>query len=93
MTLPDEREAVAVAVAGGDAGDAVTAWHGLVEGLFVADARLEAATAPGMHATRTARVVVDDAASASSVRSTPVSWPRPGSANGWHGSSSTWSGC
>ncbi|HVM53508.1 MAG TPA: phenylalanine--tRNA ligase subunit beta [Acidimicrobiales bacterium] len=60
MTLPDEREAVAVAVAGGDAGDAVTAWHGLVEGLFVADARLEAATAPGMHATRTARVVVDD---------------------------------
>lgn len=57
--LPDEREHLAVAVAGGDAREAVTAWHVLAEGLFVHDWRIESATAPGMHPTRTAHIVVD----------------------------------
>lgn len=57
--LPDEREIVAVAVAGSDATEAVTAWAALVEGLLVIDARLEAGTTPGLHPTRSARIVVD----------------------------------
>lgn len=57
--LPVEREILAVAIAGGDARDSVTTWHVLREGLLVRDARLEAATAPGMHPTRTARMLVD----------------------------------
>jgi phenylalanyl-tRNA synthetase beta chain len=57
--LPDERELVAVAIAGADAQEAVTAWAALVEGLLVEDARMETATNAGMHPTRCARVVVD----------------------------------
>jgi phenylalanyl-tRNA synthetase beta chain len=57
--LPDERELVAVALGGGDAADAVSAWQALVDGLLVADTRLESARVPGLHPTRTARVVVD----------------------------------
>ena len=57
--LPDEREMVAVAVAGADAQEAVTAWAALVEGLLVEDARLETATTAGLHPTRCARVLVD----------------------------------
>jgi phenylalanyl-tRNA synthetase beta chain len=58
--LPDEREVVAVALGGGDATDAVSVWNVLVEGLLLRDARLEAAEAPGLHPTRTARILVDD---------------------------------
>jgi phenylalanyl-tRNA synthetase beta chain len=57
--LPDEREMLAVAVAGSDAQEAITAWAAVVEGLLVADARLENASAPGLHPTRSARIVVD----------------------------------
>jgi phenylalanyl-tRNA synthetase beta chain len=57
--LPDERELVAVALAGCDAREARAVWDVLVEGLLLDDARLEAATAPGMHPTRTAAVVVE----------------------------------
>ena len=57
--LPDEREIVAVAVAGADAQEAVTAWAALVEGLLVKDVRLENGAASGLHPTRSARVVVD----------------------------------
>ena len=57
--LPDEREMVAVAIAGADAQEAVTAWAAIVEGLLVEDARLETATAPGLHPTRSARIIVD----------------------------------
>jgi phenylalanyl-tRNA synthetase beta chain len=35
-------------------------WRALVEGLLLRAVRLEAATAPGLHPTRTARVLVDD---------------------------------
>jgi phenylalanyl-tRNA synthetase beta chain len=63
--LPDEREMVAVAVAGSDAREAVTSWAALVEGLIVADARLDNASAPGLHPTRSARVLVDGA---------PIGW-------------------
>jgi phenylalanyl-tRNA synthetase beta chain len=57
--LPDEREVVAVALAGADAPAAVSVLHALAEGLLVRDWRIEAATAPGLHPTRTARVVVE----------------------------------
>jgi phenylalanyl-tRNA synthetase beta chain len=58
--LPDEREVVAVALGGGDATDAVSVWHVLAEGLLLRGVRLEAATAPGLHPTRTARLLVGD---------------------------------
>ncbi len=57
--LPDEREMVAVATAGADAREAVTLWHLVADGLVVGDWQLEACVAPGLHPTRTARVVVD----------------------------------
>ncbi|MEX2659471.1 MAG: phenylalanine--tRNA ligase subunit beta [Acidimicrobiales bacterium] len=56
--LPREWEAVAVAVAGRDATEAVAAWGVVAEGLLLDGARIEAATAPGLHPTRTARIVV-----------------------------------
>jgi phenylalanyl-tRNA synthetase beta chain len=59
QSLPDEREVVAVALGGADARTAVSIWHALVEGLLVRDTRLEAAQHPGLHPTRTARVIVD----------------------------------
>ena len=57
--LPDERELVAVALGGADAHAAVALWHVLAEGLLVRDWRLERSHAPGMHPTRTARLIVD----------------------------------
>lgn len=57
--LPDEREMFAVALGGGDAADAVSVWDVLIGGLLVGDARIEAATAPGLHPTRTARLLVE----------------------------------
>jgi phenylalanyl-tRNA synthetase beta chain len=61
QNLPDEREVLAVALGGADAGAAVAVWNALVEGLLVRDARIEAVRAPGLHPTRTARVIVDGA--------------------------------
>jgi phenylalanyl-tRNA synthetase beta chain len=60
--LPEEAEMAAYAAAGADAGEAVTVWHLLVEGLGLADWRLEATATAGLHPTRTAAVVVDGAA-------------------------------
>ncbi|MGI8759189.1 MAG: phenylalanine--tRNA ligase subunit beta, partial [Acidimicrobiales bacterium] len=57
--LPEEVEVVAYAAAGHDAAEAVTVWHLLVDGLGLRDWRLDATTAPGLHPTRTATVVVD----------------------------------
>jgi phenylalanyl-tRNA synthetase beta chain len=59
--LPDEREVLAVALAGADAREAVTAWQALVDGLLVVDGRIEPGTAPGLHPTRSAAVAVDGA--------------------------------
>ncbi|HUF33133.1 MAG TPA: phenylalanine--tRNA ligase subunit beta [Acidimicrobiales bacterium] len=56
--LPVEREMVAVALAGCDATEAVGIWSLLIEGLLLEGACIETATAPGLHPTRTARVVV-----------------------------------
>jgi phenylalanyl-tRNA synthetase beta chain len=60
--LPDEREKVAVALGGGDATDAVSVLQVLLDGLHVRRWRIEGDTAPGLHPTRTARVLVDDRA-------------------------------
>lgn len=56
--LPAEWEAVGLALAGCDASEAVAAWAVVAEGLGLADHRIEAATAPGLHPTRTARILV-----------------------------------
>jgi phenylalanyl-tRNA synthetase beta chain len=58
--LPDERETVAVALGGGDATDAVSVLRVLFDGLLVRGWRIEGGTAPGLHPTRTGRVVVGD---------------------------------
>ncbi len=55
--LPDEPEHVAVVLAGRDAAQAVRTWRALAEGLRLADVRLQAATRPGLHPTRTADLV------------------------------------
>jgi len=57
--LPDEREVVAVALGGADARTAVAVWNALAEGLLLRDARLEDSRAPGLHPTRTTRVMVE----------------------------------
>jgi phenylalanyl-tRNA synthetase beta chain len=56
--LPDEREHLAVAVAGREAPEAVHLWEALAEALAVPDRSLRAADAPGLHPTRAAEVVV-----------------------------------
>ncbi len=56
--LPVEWEAVAVAMAGCDATEARSAWEVLAEGLLLDDVHLEAGEAPGLHPTRTARILV-----------------------------------
>ena len=57
--LPDEREHVGIAIAGSEAPAAVEAWSVMREALAVADVSLETDVVPGMHPTRTARVIVD----------------------------------
>ena len=56
--LPDERERVGVAMAAVDAGEAVRVWRTLADALRLADVRLVASTAAGMHPGRTATVTV-----------------------------------
>lgn len=56
--LPDEQEHLAVALADRDATDAVQVWRVLAETLAVPDVELTAAERPGLHATRTAAIVV-----------------------------------
>ncbi len=61
--LPDEREMIAVAVAGAEAPATVAWWHVLAEALVLPRDtwRIETAAAPGLHPTRSARVVGDGA--------------------------------
>ncbi|HEX4819486.1 MAG TPA: phenylalanine--tRNA ligase subunit beta [Acidimicrobiales bacterium] len=56
--LPDEREHVAIALAGAEAPDAVALWEALADAIAVPDRALMAAAAPGMHPTRTATITV-----------------------------------
>ncbi|MEY2422664.1 MAG: phenylalanyl-tRNA synthetase beta chain [Acidimicrobiaceae bacterium] len=56
--LPDEREHLAVAIAGAEGPMAVEIWQALGDALDVPDRALVTADAPGMHPTRTASVLV-----------------------------------
>ncbi len=56
--LPDEREHLAVVIAGAEAPAAVEAWEALATALAVTDRTLVADPQPGLHATRSAAVVV-----------------------------------
>jgi phenylalanyl-tRNA synthetase beta chain len=56
--LPDEREHLAVAVAGAEAPTAVEVWQAIGDALDVPDRTLVTAEAPGLHPTRTASVLV-----------------------------------
>jgi phenylalanyl-tRNA synthetase beta chain len=56
--LPDEREHLAVAIAGAEAPAAVEAWEALATALAVPDRSLVAEVRPGLHATRSAAIVV-----------------------------------
>lgn len=57
--LPDEREALAVALGGSDAFDAKAIWDLLVESLLLEGARIEADSPIGLHPTRSAAAVLD----------------------------------
>ncbi|HIM85003.1 MAG TPA: phenylalanine--tRNA ligase subunit beta [Acidimicrobiia bacterium] len=56
--LPDEREYLAVALAGRDAGDVVGVWSALADALAARDYALVADVVAGLHPTRTARIEV-----------------------------------
>ena len=56
--LPDEREHLAIAMAGAEAPAAVEIWQALVAALDVPGSELVTGVAPGMHPTRTASVVI-----------------------------------
>ena len=58
--LPDEREHLAVALGGRDAGEAVAVWSALADALDTRRYNLVADEPPGLHATRTARIEVAD---------------------------------
>lgn len=60
--LPVEPENLAVAVGRSDAAAAVRTWRVLADALGLTDVRLEAAALPGLHPTRSARIVVGDQA-------------------------------
>jgi phenylalanyl-tRNA synthetase beta chain len=56
--LPDEHENLAVAITGAEAPAAVEAWEALASALAVRDRSLVARALPGLHATRSAAVMV-----------------------------------
>ena len=56
--LPDEREYLAVALAGHEAGEAVAVWSALADALATRDYSLAAEAVPGLHPSRTARIDV-----------------------------------
>jgi phenylalanyl-tRNA synthetase beta chain len=56
--LPDEREHLAVALAGSEAPAAVQLWEALADAMAVPERSLQAAERPGLHPTRTAQVTV-----------------------------------
>ncbi|MGI8662711.1 MAG: phenylalanine--tRNA ligase subunit beta [Acidimicrobiales bacterium] len=60
--LPDEREHLAVAVAGAEAPEAVHLWEAFADALAIPDRTLRAAELPGLHPTRAAELVVNGAA-------------------------------
>ncbi|MDQ3640288.1 MAG: phenylalanine--tRNA ligase subunit beta, partial [Actinomycetota bacterium] len=55
--LPNEPEHLAGALGGGDARDAVRIWNVLTEGMRLVDVALEVTPLPGLHPTRSARVL------------------------------------
>ena len=55
--LPDEREALGVALGGRDAADAVREWRAVAEVLDVASVDIINGAVPGLHPTRSARLV------------------------------------
>ena len=55
--LPNEPEHLAVALGGGDAQDAVRTWNLLTDGIRLVDVALEPASLPGLHPSRSARVL------------------------------------
>jgi phenylalanyl-tRNA synthetase beta chain len=57
--LPDEREHLAVALAGREAPSAVEAWHVLADALAIRGGQLIAGEVSGLHPTRTALVEID----------------------------------
>ncbi|QXC61906.1 phenylalanine--tRNA ligase subunit beta [Aquihabitans sp. G128] len=59
QVLPDEREHAAVVLAGRDATAAVEAWQVLAEQLRLESPSVENAEVPGLHPTRSGRVLVD----------------------------------
>jgi phenylalanyl-tRNA synthetase beta chain len=60
QTLPDEREHLAVVLAGREAPAAVEVWQVLAEQLRLASPSVRNADLPGLHPTRGAEVLVDD---------------------------------
>ena len=56
--LPDEREHLAIALAGAEAPAAVEAWAAVADALLVEGWELQAASPAGLHPTRTAAIVV-----------------------------------
>jgi phenylalanyl-tRNA synthetase beta chain len=55
--LPDEREMLGVALGGRDAAEAVHEWRAVAEVLRLAGVEVENGAVPGLHATRSARLV------------------------------------
>jgi phenylalanyl-tRNA synthetase beta chain len=56
-SLPDEREMLGVALGGRDAAEAVREWRAVAEVLGLAGVEVENAAVPGLHPTRSARLV------------------------------------
>jgi phenylalanyl-tRNA synthetase beta chain len=56
-TLPDEREMLGVALGGRDAAEAVHEWRAVAEVLGLAGVEVENGAVPGLHPTRSARLV------------------------------------
>src|SRR5437588_3975516 len=59
--LPTEREIVAVALAGADAAESKRVWDVLCDALALEHAAIDTAELPGLHPTRSARLVTGDA--------------------------------
>ena len=55
--LPDEREVLGVALGGRDATEAVREWYAIAELLSLQDATLRNGPVPGLHPTRSARIL------------------------------------
>jgi phenylalanyl-tRNA synthetase beta chain len=58
--LPDEREVLALVMAGRDARDAVEVWHVLIGALGIDGLRIEQRAVPGLHPVRSAEIMAGD---------------------------------